>query len=259
MLIDRFWDTLLTWSFVYLALGAAMHFFFYRLNFVRTRKIQPAADSAESIRRQIAWSALYLIATAGRAALLLWLLHTGTTKIYLDFHQYGLLYFVFSVLIYLVGFDLYFYVLHRLLHRGVLYHHIHSVHHAVTAPSVFSIFCMHPLEAVLFAAYPAAMLILLPLHPLALALAALVIHQANLVGHFGHELFPRWFARRVPFISSATYHDIHHQTGAHNYAYFFNWLDWIFNTAKADYAHIYERTFSRADRERHLHRADSVN
>ena len=248
MLIDRFWDSFITWTLAYLALALVGHFFVYRLNFVRKRKIQNASEEPGSIRRQLAWSFLYVLTISGRAVLLLWLGLSGWTRIYLDMDRFGIPYLMASVLVYLIGFDLYFYSVHRLLHWGPLYRHIHSVHHRVSSPSVFTIFCMHPLEAVIFCGYHVVMLMILPLHPLALTIIALVIHQANIVGHFGYELFPRSFARRIPFISSATYHDIHHQTAQHNYAYFFNWLDWIFKTAKADYKQIYEKTFARENK-----------
>lgn len=45
--------------------------------------------------------------------------------------------------------DLYFYIVHRLLHYPILYKHIHKVHHEYIAPFGFAAEYAHPLETIM--------------------------------------------------------------------------------------------------------------
>lgn len=225
MLLQKFFETFATWYMIYLATVGAGYFFIYRLSWVKARRIQaPRADNLP-LSRQILISTLYLLTSALLGLLFYQTAHAGYLKIYLDFNSFGYGYFVFSLLLSMLLFDLYFYLTHRLLHTDFLYRHVHSVHHKVTAPTLTSIFCLHPLEAVNVFIFQMLLNMALPMHPTTIICGYLLIQQGNIIGHFGYEIFPDSLRRKFPLLSTATFHDLHHQHMTCNYGFFSQYLD----------------------------------
>ncbi|MEY4269048.1 MAG: hypothetical protein RLZZ58_264, partial [Pseudomonadota bacterium] len=61
----------------------------------------------------------------------------------------------------------------------------------------------------------------------------------NVMGHAGHELFPRWWLASplTRWINTTTHHDLHHGGGFnHNYGLYFTWWDKMMGTEHPHYA-----------------------
>lgn len=202
----------------------------YRIQKIKHLKIQKNVQGNFSIKNQIINSLFYILFSAMLLTVLKQLSIVGVFKFYLDIDQFGWVYAFFSVLIFIVGFDAYYYFSHRLLHTRLLYKYVHGVHHKVKSPSAETIFCLHPLEAVGFLSYQAIFLYFIPMHPLALIFCQRAIEYNNIMSHSGYEFYTSWFRRKAFIINTNSNHDEHHRLVNCNYGYFFTHWDFIFKT-----------------------------
>jgi sterol desaturase/sphingolipid hydroxylase (fatty acid hydroxylase superfamily) len=103
--------------------------------------------------------------------------------------------------------DLHFYWVHRLIHCGPLYRHVHSLHHRNTNPGPWSGLSMHPVEHLL---YFSSVLIhfVVPSHPIHLLFNSQQTGAfAPATGHHGFEK-PLW---RKALPSGSYFHYVHHR------------------------------------------------
>jgi len=115
-------------------------------------------------------------------------------KIYTDVSEYGWVYLVFSVILWSVGLDTYFYWTHRFMHMKKFYRFFHMTHHRSHNPTPFTAYSFAPPEAVLVYIFAPVFFSLVPMHDLAFISAMLIQITRNAVAHCGYELFPRGWA-----------------------------------------------------------------
>lgn len=144
--------------------------------------------------------------------------------------------------------DAVFYWTHRAMHHPLLFRTVHALHHESHDPTPFTAFAFHPVEAVLQALNGlaiAAALLVLPWHPVALAIFGFCQISFNVIGHLGYEIYPaRW--NRWPILRWKTpglHHYLHHQMVGGNYALYFRWWDKWCGTELPDFEARYERIF----------------
>jgi len=182
----------------------------YRTSWLKSRKLQPETPALHDWFFQIRY-VFYFIITAGVcAAVMIAFLRAVPSKVYLDYTQYSVVYNIFSALIYALGFDAYFYFIHRLFHTNMFYHRIHWVHHRITAPSCLTTVCAHPMELVIYHLYATIVCYIYPINYTTILLVHAFFDIGNHIRHFGHEIFSRELRRRLSFLVSATDHDKHH-------------------------------------------------
>ena len=80
-------------------------------------------------------------------------------------------------------------------------------------------------------------LLVLPVHPLAIFVFLAHMIVRNVLGHAGVELMPRawlagWWGR---WLTTTLHHDLHHAQGRHNYGLYFTWRDRIGGTEHPEY------------------------
>jgi methylsterol monooxygenase len=127
--------------------------------------------------------------------------------------------------------DFYFYWIHRLLHWGPFYTHIHKIHHHHTAPFGIAAEYAHPVETI-FLGFGTVLGPFLFADHLFTVWAWLTVRLFQTVeAHAGYD-FP-WSPRHfIPGWGGAEFHDYHHMNFNGNYASTFIWCDWLFGTDK---------------------------
>lgn len=208
------------------------------------RRIQPLPFTAKQLWREAGWSFLS-ISIFGLIFIGLFVANQrlGWFQIYRDIDQKGWLWFGLSIPIAVLIHDFYFYWTHRFMHLPGVFERIHKVHHLSTNPSPLSAFAFHPIEAVIEAGAVLTIALLIPIHPIALALTMLYSILTNVMGHMGYELLPRGFATNpwLNWINTATSHNQHHRTFTSNYGLYTLVWDRLFGTLHARYADLYAK------------------
>jgi Delta7-sterol 5-desaturase len=176
------------------------------------------------------------------AAGLVLLIKAGKTKMYFSIETYGWFYLVASSVIFILAYDTYFYWLHRFMHLKKVFPLVHRLHHLSHTPSPWAILAFNPLEAILeFLIYPLVIL-LIPLHPLAVLIFVFHNIVLNTLGHVGYEIVPRSFFKN-PVLGiglTVTHHDMHHRKVRYNFGIYFNIWDRIMGTNHPEYETTYQ-------------------
>ena len=161
----------------------------------------------------------------------------GLFDIYDDIAQYGWWYFAFSIGVAIVGQDAWFYWSHRIMHYPPLFRYFHRVHHRSHNPTAFSSYSFDASEALVHAIYLPLMLLVLPIHPLALFIFLTHMILRNAIGHSGYELFPANVDGRplIGWLTTVTHHDLHHAHGGYNMGLYFSWWDRWMGTEHPEY------------------------
>ncbi|WP_008545059.1 sterol desaturase family protein [Bradyrhizobium sp. CCGE-LA001] len=132
---------------------------------------------------------------------------------YVHFHDHPF-YFILLMLIVPMWHSLHFYVVHRLIHMGALYHIVHKVHHHNVNPGPWSGLSMHTFEHII---YFSSVLthFLLPSNPL---LAMFQLVRSALSPVLGHLGFDRVVTADEKLIDTDNYyHYLHHRYFEVNY------------------------------------------
>ena len=243
-------SSLVVFSRYFLASGLLFLFFYIlkRRSFLN-RKIQHAFPKAKEISFEIKHS-LYTSFIFGLVgAGIFGMYKIGITRIYTDTSQLGAVWFALSVILLIFIHDTWFYWIHRLMHHRKLYRLIHLVHHRSHNPTPWAALSFHPLEAVLEIAFLPAIVMLVPLHPIAIILFSTIALVVNIIGHLGYELMPAWFVRHplLRWVNTSTHHNLHHKHANKNYGLYFNIWDRLMDTNHLHYEDIFEETTTRED------------
>jgi Delta7-sterol 5-desaturase len=155
----------------------------------------------------------------------------------------GLSYLVFSIIVFTIIHDTYFYWIHRMIHHKSIFRFVHKIHHTNTLIDPMTSVSFNSIEAVLEALWPVIALLFLPLSPLAffIVLSLDIIHTVYI--HLGYEILPHSFVtnRFGKHIVTSTYHSMHHEKPNGNYGLYFLWWDWAMNTIHKDYTSRFEQ------------------
>jgi len=165
---------------------------------------------------------------------------TSVFKIYPEVSTYGWTYLVFSVLLWTIGLDTYFYWTHRMMHHKKFYRFFHRTHHRSNNPTPFTAYSFAPPEAVLIYLFVPLFFTVVPMHDVAFVSAMLVQIIRNALAHCGYEVFPKMWARHpiLGLFATVTHHDMHHERGNGNYGFYFTVWDRLMGT---EHPHYLER------------------
>ncbi|KAK9815322.1 hypothetical protein WJX72_001696 [[Myrmecia] bisecta] len=136
--------------------------------------------------------------------------------------------------------DTWFYWTHRLLHSRLLYKHIHHLHHTSKAPTAFTGYSFHVVEAAIVFANEILVVFLFPINATlhrVYHLFTTIIHNG---GHAGYEIAPfipsiegllsNMFRglRPVKELNTVQHHDMHHRYPTKHFSlYFTHWDRWM--------------------------------
>jgi Delta7-sterol 5-desaturase len=160
---------------------------------------------------------------------------TGHSMVYTNVAQYGWFYTLGSFFIFAVWTDTAFFWSHLLMHKNrKLYRISHATHHQFINVTPWAAYAFHTGEAIINAGAFLALMLLVPWHPLALLVFAVMSIAFNGVVHSGYDLFPkRWREHPVlKLVNTPTHHIYHHQRPDCNYSFFFTFWDKVMKTEK---------------------------
>jgi sterol desaturase/sphingolipid hydroxylase (fatty acid hydroxylase superfamily) len=228
--------------------GTFVVFYVWRNRRLRALKIQPTYPAAKDIRREVLYSVSSLAVFSSVGVLTLVFYRLGWTRSYHAIAIHGWYYFCFSAVALILLHDAWFYWTHRFMHWKPIFRHVHRVHHLSRNPTPWAAFAFHPIEAVIQAGIFPILVLVMPLHPLAVLIWLLYMTGMNVLGHCGFELLPSGFTRHALFRwhNTSTHHDMHHRFVQCNYGLYYNFWDRLLGTNHQCYDEEFERVKSRA-------------
>jgi sterol desaturase/sphingolipid hydroxylase (fatty acid hydroxylase superfamily) len=209
-----------------------MVFYIWKNKKLYTLKIQNKFPESKIVHKEIQFSIITLTIYCIVSWLVFLSQKAGITKIYLDIHRYGYLYFILSIVAMVLVHDTYFYWTHRLMHISKFFKWIHKTHHLSDNPTPWAAFSFHPIEAVISVGIIPTIVFFIPCHPFALFFFLTYLTIINIMGHLGYELFPTWFmdSRLGKWQNTSTNHNLHHQQAKNNFGLYFTFWDRVMGT-----------------------------
>lgn len=180
--------------------------------FFKARKIQPKGFKWKILRQEALVAAVTLTVSGtvlgfGQT----WLRDNG----YITFQQGPAEWWVIALeyAAYWIGFDTWFYWLHRWMHKEPVYTWVHKLHHHSTSPNLLTTLSVNPLESLINGGFVPLFLAAYAVHPETLALIAPTNIIMGFYVHSGYEFFPRWWNKSwaTKWFITATFHDQHHK------------------------------------------------
>lgn len=216
-------------------------------SFFQKRKIRHRFPPAGQIRRELRASMPTLLILSVTTFAIVGGANIGIFKIYLDLSQYGWLYLIGSTALAIILHDAHFYWSHLLMHDKRLFKYFHREHHKSSNPTPFTSYAFDPSEALVLASFVPLILLVLPLHPLALFIFAWHQMIRNAMGHSGYEFMPARADGKPLFgwMTTVTHHDLHHGDARYNMGLYFTWWDKLMGTEHPDYLKRYQAAITR--------------
>lgn len=176
----------------------------------------------------------------------------GYTHFYRDIADYGWGYFILSIVIMVFLHDTYFYWAHRLMHHPKIYKYAHQIHHQSINPTPWAAFSFHPIEGFIEAGIVPIIVLIMPVHGLALFIFLLFSTVLNVLGHLGFEIYPKGFTKNkwLWWNNTSTHHNMHHSLFNCNYGLYFNFWDRLMGTNHKLYHETFERISAQKKEER---------
>ena len=206
-------------------------------------RIQKRLSRSKDFLREIAFSIQTSFIFAALGVLMLKTPLRSFTKFYVDIEEYSLWWIPVSTFLALVLHDTYFYWMHRWVHQPRIYRKVHLVHHQSVNPSPWTSYSFHFLEGVVEGLIIVFILLLIPMHPIALISFAFLSLIINVYGHLGYEIAPKWFRKSIffPLVNTSIHHNLHHSTFRGNYGLYFRFWDRIMGTEHPDYEVLFDQ------------------
>lgn len=205
---------------------------------LKHRRVSRREPSSGQIGREVLRSLRSMAVFALVTALAVFAALAGWTRLYGRVSDYGWWWLVLSFWVMVLMHDAYFYWTHRLMHSHPrLFRVFHRTHHLSASPTPWAAYSFSVGEAFVQAGIGPLIVFTIPTHPLAFGAFMLWQVAFNVLGHCGHEIFPRWFMRswagRV--LNSVTHHALHHERFGANFGLYFNVWDRLMGTNHPDH------------------------
>jgi Delta7-sterol 5-desaturase len=202
------------------------------------RRISSHGPTRSQIHREVLHSLRSMVIFGLVTGVISYLGYSGYTQLYGKVAKYGWWWFFASLPVMVLIHDTYFYWTHRLMHHRRLYRWFHKTHHLSTSPTPWAAYAFSPLEALVQAGVGPLIVFSIPVHPTAFSLFMLWQIFFNVLGHCGHEIWPRWFLRTPMgwLLNTPTHHALHHEKFQGNFGLYFNLWDRLLGTNHALYA-----------------------
>ncbi len=213
----------------------------FRVRFQNWRiQLKERVDSAQ-IKRELKNSLLTLLVGASFSSVLIYISTQGYTKIYTDISEHHWGWAVSGFFIVLLIDDTWFYWVHRLLHHPRIYKYVHYEHHKSIDVNPFTSMSFHVIEALALTLWILPASYFIPLYAPALLLVQIWGLLDNVKSHLGYELYPASLNKGpLRFLTSSTFHNMHHSKFRGNYGVHFRIWDKMLGTEFKDYEQEYD-------------------
>jgi sterol desaturase/sphingolipid hydroxylase (fatty acid hydroxylase superfamily) len=218
--------------------------------YFKARKIQPTGFRWKIFRNEILFGAMNLVVSTlvlGGGAK--YLQHIGVIR----FNSEPVSGWVIAgeYVLYFLGFDTYFYWLHRLMHIEPVYTWVHKLHHRSISPNPLTTLSVNPLESLINGGFVPIFTALLVVHTPTMALITPTNIIMGLYVHSGFEFFPRWWNKSwlTKWFITATFHDQHHRYFKGNYGGYTTIWDRICGTVRPTFEADFEKVTTRPIRQ----------
>lgn len=212
-------------------------------------KIQQKFPERKQVLTEIKYSLLTFLVIATMSAVFRLLAKNDILelKIYRNFSEHSVSYYLLTTAFIIFFHDTYFYWAHRIMHHPFLYKHVHSIHHLSKDPTPWAAFAFHPFEAIIEIGFVPILIFTIPIHFSSLLFLSLWQITFNVMGHLGYETFPRSFIRNsfLKWVNTSTNHNMHHKYVNCNYGLYFNIWDSVMNTNHKKYYETFDEVASR--------------
>ena len=221
---------------------AFLVFWHWKWDALEHRRIQRRRPSSKALRREIAYSISTAVIFASVGLGTYHLVRAGVLHMYFRVDECGWPWWFASIAVAIVLHDAYFYWTHRAMHHPWLFKHVHRVHHLSTSPSPWAAYAFSPAEALINALVVPLILLVVPMHELAVFAFLIYMIVMNVIGHLGIELYPRGFTdgRWTGWFSTSTHHNLHHRDFHGNYGLYFTLWDRVMLTEHSAYQPTFE-------------------
>jgi Delta7-sterol 5-desaturase len=120
---------------------------------------------------------------------------------------------------------------------------VHKVHHHSINPSPWAAFSFHPTEGFIEAGIVPLIVMIMPVHGIAVFIFILFSTLLNVIGHLGYEMYSPGFTKSKfwGFNNTATHHNMHHSFFECNYGLYFNFWDKLMGTNHEKYHETFEK------------------
>ena len=176
--------------------------------------------------------------------------HWHIGQVYYSISDYGIPYFLFSIVVMVVWHDTYFYWTHRWMHHPKVFKVIHKVHHLSYNPTPLAAFSFHPIESFISMGFIPIAMMLMPFYKYLLLIFFTIDFLNNIISHLGYEFYPKWFATHpiTKYLNNATFHNIHHKYSKGNYGLYFTIWDRWMNTMHPKYEPTFHSIKNKKDK-----------
>eukprot|EP01094_Clydonella_sp_ATCC50884_P002608 TRINITY_DN1198_c0_g1_i7.p3 TRINITY_DN1198_c0_g1~~TRINITY_DN1198_c0_g1_i7.p3 ORF type:complete len:275 (+),score=95.38 TRINITY_DN1198_c0_g1_i7:310-1134(+) len=169
----------------------------------------------------------------------------GLTRIYHNVNEYGWPYFFFSIALFLAFTDAAIYWIHRALHYGPLYQHLHKTHHLFISPTPFAAVAFHPIDGWLQSTPYHLFVLFVPLHSRLYLAMFLFVQLWTISIHDRVSLAPL-----DGIVNGSAHHACHHDAFNYNYGQYFTLWDRLCGTHREWDGGMAARTFKRKERKK---------
>ncbi|MGL5012052.1 MAG: sterol desaturase family protein [Paracoccaceae bacterium] len=232
-----------------LFLAAAVYFVFWKLLARRLQnwriQINRRADSRQ-LRRELKNSLYVLTVGATLSCIVTYFGTQGYTRIYTDLSAQSLWVTLIGFPVLLVIDDAWFYWVHRALHHPAIYPYVHHEHHKSLDVNPLTSLSFHWLEPLLLTLWIIPVSMVLPVYAPVLGVLQIYGFLDNIKSHLGYEIFPaRLNKSPLRFVTSSTYHNLHHTKFKGNYGVHFRFWDRLMGTELPQYETVYDEVQAR--------------
>jgi Delta7-sterol 5-desaturase len=190
-----------------------------------------------------------LFATASGAftsCIVLFMVSIGATRIYTNVSEHALWVALIGFPLMLFFNDMWFYWMHRLMHHPRIYRYIHAEHHRSINVNPLTSYSFHFAEPLLLTLWIVPFVMIVPLYAPVVGLVQFYGIYDNVKSHLGYEIYPRWLNRSpLRWLSTSTYHNLHHTKYHGNYGLHFRFWDRLMGTELERYEADFEEIVTR--------------